>query len=258
MIYKSIFIFAAIALSSNAARATVSPQMVSNDFWKFTISGTIDQSDAKRFENIEKAFDLHKKQYKKKPAIIIYLNTGGGDVHSSMSIGRVLRKIDSLVHVDEGAMCASSCVFILAGAGRRYVDPSAKIGIHRPFRATAEKTTPELEKQKYSMLASSVEKYLDSMNVSKRLFEDMMRVSPSDVKFLSQDELVAYGLWGDDPYIEEADAMRKASDIGISRKELAAREAIAFAACQGADSDVPAVVLKYLECKEKIILHGKQ
>lgn len=241
----------------NTCYGDVLPQMVTTDFWKFTIYGSIDQNDATRFEKIQEAAKIYKEQYKKKVAIITYLDSPGGDVNASMSIGRALRNLDSLVHVDEGSTCASSCVLVLAGAGRRYVDLKSRVGIHRPYRIDSESSTPENEKRKYLELGKIVEAYLDSMNVNNRLFSDMLRISPKDIKFLTKDELVAYGIWNDDPYIEEADAMRQAVKNKISRKELVRREALADQRCQGYDPNNGNEVIKKLNCIDSIIKNGR-
>lgn len=248
---------ALLAFVINTCHGDVLPQIVTTDFWKFTISGSIDQNDAKRFENIQKAANIYKEKFKKKVSIITYLDSPGGDVNASMSIGSALRDLDSLVHVDEGATCASSCVLVLAGAGRRYVDINSRVGIHRPYRIDSESSTPENEKRKYLELGKIVETYLDSMNVNNKLYSDMLRISPKDIKYLTKDELVAYGIWNDDPYIEEADAMRKAVKNKISRRELVKREALADQRCQGYDPNNGAEVVKKITCIDNIIKNGR-
>lgn len=164
-----------------------------------------------------------------KGSIVYYLDSNGGDVSTSLKIGRFLRKEHAWANVDKNATCSSACVFILAGATRRIVQGA--VGIHRPFEPNGNDTSYDSQKQKYSRIAKEIRNYLEEMNVQPKLYDDMMYISPENMKYLSEKELSQYGLGGNDPFSEEADAAKEAKALGISRKELAKRKSRSRSVC---------------------------
>ena len=42
------------------------------------------------------------------------------------------------------------------------------------------------------------------MNIDTRLYDDMFRISPFAVRYLTSSELQTYGVDGTDPYVEQA------------------------------------------------------
>lgn len=59
------------------------------------------------------------------------LDSRGGSVNAAMSIGRILRNEGAGASVNQGSVCLSSCVLILAGGVTRSF--LGKVGIHRPY-----------------------------------------------------------------------------------------------------------------------------
>ena len=69
----------------------------------------------------------------------VFIHSGGGEVREAMAIGNLIRAkgLDTAVIRVETApsqagVCASACVFILAGGTRRFACPWARIGVHQP------------------------------------------------------------------------------------------------------------------------------
>ena len=123
---------------------------------------------------------------------------------------------------------------MLAGATTRRIF-TEKVGIHRPFLARDSATTAQQQKEQYARIEKLVKNYLAEMNVDVRLYDDMLRVSPLFVRYLTEDELKAYGLQGVDPYYEQALHASKAEQLGISTEELH-RRWNAARACEGNES----------------------
>lgn len=68
------------------------------------------------------------------------LDSGGGDIEAAIDLGRYFRRKETTVLVlnqanrDSSGTCASACLFLLAGAVRRYIIvPRDHIGVHRPY-----------------------------------------------------------------------------------------------------------------------------
>lgn len=153
----------------------------------------------------------------------IGLNSAGGDVRAAIEIGRILRKENRDAIVDKQDVCASACVFVLAGAPFRMV--AGKVGIHRPFLPNDTVTDPAQQKERYKLWERDLKLYFDEVNVNPALYDDMLRISPGAVRYLSTVELERYGLAGADPYIQEAGLTNSANLLRISKEELLRRRA---------------------------------
>jgi ATP-dependent protease ClpP protease subunit len=166
----------------------------------------------------------------------VSLNSVGGDVVAAMSLGRILRREDKSAVIGPDDVCISACVLVLAGATHRAIF-GGKVGIHRPFVGQDSATTAEQQKAQYEGIEKTIRDYLREMNVDARLYDDMFRISPSNVKYLSPSELRAYGLEGSDPYREQAYHARRAKDLGISMQELLRRQNEAMVKCKDRKAD---------------------
>jgi len=58
------------------------------------------------------------------------------------------------------------------------------------------------------------------MNVSERLFESMMRVSPEDAKALTLDEMESLGVGLFDPVYTEARENKRAVKLGMTKQQF--------------------------------------
>jgi len=160
----------------------------------------------------------------------ISLNSRGGDVATAMAIGRLLRRAEKFAVVRAQDSCVSACVFILAGATHRIIE--GKVGIHRPFVGQDGAMTAEQQKAQYNAIERLVKAYLGEMNVDLRLYDDMFRISPGSVRYLSSKELQSYGLDGTDPYVEQSQIARRAKELRITTQELLQRQAEAEVKCK--------------------------
>ncbi len=67
--------------------------------------------------------------------IMLYINSGGGEVNSGLLIYDVLQSLQSPVHICCMGMAGSMAAVLLAGGqkGRRYILPHSKTMIHEPL-----------------------------------------------------------------------------------------------------------------------------
>ncbi len=166
----------------------------------------------------------------------IGLNSQGGDLSAAMELGRMLRKNDRDVLIEPDDVCASACVLVLAGAPFRAV--WGKVGIHRPYLPNDTVTDPAQQKARYQALEAEVKAYLQEMNASPSLYDDMIRISPGAVRYLNKPDLERYGLSGSDPFIDEANLTSSANMLRISKEELLKRRARIKSDCNTTNADL--------------------
>ncbi len=200
---------------------------------ELTLSGTIDEAMSAEL----------RRKLQQVPGTISHLDVGlnspGGMVGPAMEIGRLLRSRAALVHINaaEGHSCVSACVLIYAGGVVRGAQPK-RIGIHRPYLevGTHARTMAEIKAVMDQMLAQ-IRAYLVEMNVDPRLADDMMRIPPEQVRYLTYEDRDAYGL-GVDPVWQEEMDLAEARRLGITRQEYMRRDELATRLCQGVELDV--------------------
>lgn len=149
---------------------------------------------------------------------ILVLDSNGGDLAAAMEIGRLVRHHSFTVGVPESAQCLSSCVLVLAaGVERR---PLGKVGIHRPYFATA----PDgiLPGDTLEDMEETVSLYLDEMNVPERLAEDMFSIEPAEMRMLTRDEMAEYRLSSADYAYQENKTLDMMKSLGKTREEYEA------------------------------------
>jgi len=73
--------------------------------------------------------------------------------------------------------------------------------------------------------------YFREVNISERLADDMMRTAPSQVYWLSPEEIEAYGLGGERAGVPRNQNTRQAQKYGLSRTESETRLKLAQQIC---------------------------
>lgn len=144
----------------------------------YKISGVITQKDSKEIGQIADRIVASRNRNS-----IFQLDSAGGDVEAAIKIGRELRSLGAMAAVLEDATCASSCVFVLAGATTRVA--AGQIGIHRPYSLRTDLrdyNSIQTEQRKLSRMAKE---YLEEMNVTPQLYDAMMRVNSEKIRILS-------------------------------------------------------------------------
>ncbi len=186
------------------------------------IQGTISSKDVQDLKqilliartNARRVFSDYSKAFPN-GIITLELNSLGGDVFAALNIGTIAREESLRAVIKDNDSCASSCVFILAGAPYRYV--SGKVGIHRPYFLNDLATTSTSQRNQYKKIENSIVNYLDVMNIESDLYKRMLRIPSEKILWLNDDELNSYGLATDDPYFNEADKTKSASALGLNK-----------------------------------------
>jgi hypothetical protein len=179
------------------------------------------------------------------------INSLGGSVVAAMEIGRMYRQAEMPLSVEEGAVCVSACVLVLAGATTRAIQ--GKVGIHRPFfdKEIAGLTSDKV-RTSYKATIETLRGYFRDMNVLETLADDMLRIEPANVRFLSDAELNYYGLTPRDPITQEILDVGQAQKYGIDRREYIRRKAMVDGECWRLTT-----LDEQLDCRDRILRLGR-
>jgi ATP-dependent protease ClpP protease subunit len=233
--------------------------------FSLSISGLIDSSTV---EKAKKLFDERRRRFKEISAERFEINSLGGSVPAAMEIGRMFRNEGAYLILDDGHVCISACVLILAGAVDRLISEKAKVGIHRPYLSTTpeQPITADQVRNSYQAMLKDMRAYLHEMNVAERLADDMLATEPERVHILTQTELGTYGLAGVDPAEQRKRAIdnevrdvQEANELGLDRREYTRRKAVGEAQCAyTAAGQAVTDYAEFLRCKQKILTTGQR
>src|SRR6266404_1069149 len=185
------------------------------------------------------------------------INSPGGNLDAAMAIGRLLRKHRVSIMIPKDGQCVSACVMIYAGAVSRFY--LGKIGIHRRYLNQAigsQLQAPDKLRSNYEQMLQTLRAYLRDMNVSERLAEDMMKIAPADVRYLSDDVQIDYGLSYVDPVEQETIDLQEAQSMGLDRQEHIRRQALRKAKC-GDPMDLTLDHNALIACGETVMKTGR-
>lgn len=184
----------------------------------------------------------------KKLPVAVRLNSAGGDFRTAIALGRLMRASEAHAVGGVNDICMSSCVMVLAGATFR--GHAGQVGIHRPYRLSTAPISSSDMKKEFDSWDSDARSFLSEVNVSVRLWDEMIRIAPENVRVLSSSELVSFGLKGEDPVSEEITDSNNARYYGLSKLEYLQRKSRALKVCnpilQGGEFD------SWRQCDESI------
>jgi hypothetical protein len=130
------------------------------------------------------------------PGDVILLSSPGGDVGQALIMGETIRArgLSTAVGVADAsgevrpAYCASACVLVFAGGGKRYGVEGSALGVHR-FVATTPVRDPTAEAQETTGIILN---YMTRMGVSSSVVEAMSQTS--EIRWLAPREALAMNL----------------------------------------------------------------
>ena len=145
----------------------------------------------------------------------LVLDSGGGDAQAAIYVGRLVREspvfsaapVTTRISNAGGAVCFSACVVVLAAGYHRELEfdiegdsslPS-RIGIHGPgqFDREAGRYDSSAGNRDIALVKRQLEAYFAEVGVAKQLVDDMFALPFDDIRLLTRDELVDYGLYDD-------------------------------------------------------------
>jgi len=150
--------------------------------------------------------------------VTVELDSPGGGMMAGMEIGMKMRRMNFGARVPKGAVCASACVFLLAGGVSRSVE--GRVGIHRQYVKDDDLVTPEQQRASYAEDEKLIKAYYKAVNIPTTLYDRQLRIPGNEIVWLSKSELQTYGLDGDDPYYYEAMNAAVAKKHGLTKFEF--------------------------------------
>jgi hypothetical protein len=172
----------------------------------------------------------------------VLLDSKGGDIEEAINVGRVIRKyeykttlypMESFQNVKYG--CYSSCVIAFIGGTSRLSELGV-LGIHRPYFSNIDsKSTVKQIREQRENLNKKLKIYLNEMDVSAQLLEDMLAIPPEQMKILTSEEKRMYRLVGQDANYEEFRIARDARVFKMTSAEYRVKDLRANEACAKAN-----------------------
>ena len=241
---------ALLAATTAIVHAEVVSIQCAGGFDCYEVSGQITQKDSTTIVAIvDRA--IKKRQWNN----IFHLDSEGGDVDAAIAIGRQLRRLRAIAGVGTDDDCLSACIFILAGATRRLLSSTARIGIHRPYSLRTDARDYDAVQREHSRLATAVKIYLAEMNLPIALYDAMIQIPPESVRLLTQRELQSFGLGETDPVEQELMDASEARKYGLDKLEYMQRKAELSNVCSNAWSVGQSTgdFADYFACKERLM-----
>ena len=139
---------------------------------------------------------------------VVYLDSPGGKVVSSMALGKVFRKLGVAAIVArpipgngtalEAGRCFSACVYALIGAKQRVIPPQSQVGIHRMFSYDSSNDpaggTVRTMHHDDGGMRELIAKYSSTMGVSRGLIDAAEQTSSGTIRILSPGEITRWRL----------------------------------------------------------------
>ena len=181
---------------------------------------------------------------------VLDIDSSGGMVEEAIRAGDVIAGTRWTIWVREGAVCHSSCVFLLAGGDTRLI--GGRVGIHRIIRMSSSATTRAELNRELRAVYGRVRDYLERNGAAVAVADLMMAVPNRSLRILTADELKLYGLDGVNPAQDDLDRlrlMRKCGQDFVARRDAYVR---AFdSSCSAPDRDVEQMAACGLELRTK-------
>ncbi len=181
---------------------------------------------------------------------VLDIDSSGGMVEEAIRAGDVIAETRWTIWVREGAVCHSSCVFLLAGGDTRLI--GGRVGIHRIIRMSSTASTRAELNRELRAVYGRVRDYLERNGAAVAVADLMMAVPNRSLRILTPDELKLYGLDGVNPAQDDLDRlrlMRKCGQDFVARRDAYAR---AFdTTCNAPDRDVEQMANCGLELRGK-------
>ena len=145
------------------------------------VSGTIEEGDARRLRARLDGFPTAPPP--------IALHSGGGLVFEAIEIGQMLRARNATTLILPGAVCLSSCPYILAGGVDRRVSRRGAVGLHQHFFDTPKFMPVILAIEDIQKGQGTTMRHLIEMGVDAAIMQHSLSTPPDDIYILVEAEL---------------------------------------------------------------------
>jgi hypothetical protein len=147
-----------------------------------TLTGDILPGDGNEFWRI---YDLAKAEVSTNQPLLVVLNSNGGDMAASLSIGRLVRHFGMVTVA--GSMCASGCAIVWIAGKERLALAGSQIGFH----SSAKITDPDHPSASGNALVGA---YLAELDLSDRAIMWLTDAPPTGMNWLDSSTAAALGI----------------------------------------------------------------
>ncbi|MBJ6980037.1 hypothetical protein [Luteimonas sp. MC1895] len=151
---------------------------------------------------------------------VLDIDSTGGQVEDAVKAGDAIGASGWTIWVREGASCHSACVLILGAGDVRMI--SGPVGIHRIIRMSSTATSRGQLNEELQAVYGRVKEYLARNGVAVAVADMMMAVPNRNLRLLTAEELLEYGLDGTNPAQDDLDRlqlMRKCGEDFVRRRD---------------------------------------
>ncbi|CAA9355587.1 MAG: hypothetical protein AVDCRST_MAG71-3052 [uncultured Lysobacter sp.] len=155
---------------------------------------------------------------------VLDISSTGGHVEEAIRAGDIMADTRWDIWVRDRSYCHSACVLVLAGGNTRSIE--GKVGIHRLIRDRSKANTRAELRAELRQVHGDVTEYLERNGGAAALADLMMTVPNRDLRVLSENELMLYGLSGINAAQADLDRIvvtRKCSKEFVQRRDAFAR-----------------------------------
>jgi hypothetical protein len=243
------FILAALfaAPVQPALSANFSDNSCAEGHCTISMRGAIGHGDYDQFMNRLASIYVRQEINKipKSSSVFLELDSLGGDIKEAIKIAESLTENTVVTNVGPDASCVSACVVVLAGGIARVV--YGRIGIHRPF--LSDSSSPEKARIAFDEIKPKIKILFENSGVDPALWDSMMAIPSSKVRYLSDQEIENYGLKGRNPaHFDHIDSVR-AKRYGIDKIELFRRDELVRKRCTS--------IATFNSCHDSIMATGQ-
>lgn len=151
---------------------------------------------------------------------VLDIDSSGGQVEDAIRAGDAIGASGWTIWVREGASCHSACVLILGAGDVRMI--SGPVGIHRIIRMSSTANSRAELNEELQAVYGRVKEYLARNGVAVAVADMMMAVPNRNLRLLTPEELLEYGLDGTNPAQDDLDRlqlMRKCGEDFVRRRD---------------------------------------
>ncbi len=143
-----------------------------------SVSGTFTGGDDATFRKLAAASDR----------AVVVLNSGGGNLHVGLEIGRAIRLRRFATAVPPDALCASACALTWLAGSPRLLDAESKLGFHAAYRLVNGKASES------GAANALVGAYLNQLGLSDKAVVYVTSAPPEGVEWLTEQTAASVGI----------------------------------------------------------------
>lgn len=149
---------------------------------------------------------------------LLNINSTGGQVEEAMRAGDGIAASRWIIRVAEKSICHSACVLVLAAGDDREL--TGRVGIHRMVRIGSKANSRAELTDELREVYTQMKSYLERNGASVAVADLMMTVPNRSLRVLNTNELVSFGLLGENAVQADLDRIlltRKCGDEFVKR-----------------------------------------